>query len=68
MSTAPDTDQPSGDDYTGMPKWVKWTLLAVLALVLVLVVLRLVVGGDHGPGRHMSAPFPATSTAPPFGR
>ena len=51
-----------------MPKWVKWTLLAVLALVVILVGLRLVLGGDHGPGMHMSAPFPATSAALPSGR
>lgn len=61
MSTAPNTNQPSDDSYTGMPKWVKWTLLAVLALVVILVVLRFVVGGNHGPGNHMSAPTYATA-------
>jgi hypothetical protein len=60
VSSTPDTNQPAGqsptDSYTGMPTWVKWTLLAVLALIVVLVVARFVVGGEHGPGRHMSAP------------
>lgn len=33
MSTTPDTNQPPTDDgYTGLPTWVKRTLLAVLAL------------------------------------
>ena len=64
MSTAPNTNQAAGDGYTGMPKWVKWTLLAVLGVVAILVVLRFVIGGDHGPGRHMSAPVPVAAASP----
>lgn len=59
MSTAPDPDQPTtrsgrtrDDGYPGLPAWVRWTLLAVLALVILLAIARLVGGGDHGPGRH----------------
>jgi hypothetical protein len=37
---------------SGMPRWVK--VSAVVAAVLVaLVVVMLLVGGDHGPGRHL---------------
>ena len=68
MSTAPNTNESAGDGYTGMPRWVKWTLLAVLALVVILVLMRLVVGGDHGPGRHMSVPVPAASAGLPLAR
>ena len=39
----------------GVPGWVKISVIVVAILVLVLVV-AMVVGGNHGPGRHMSAP------------
>ena len=42
--------------YTGMPRWVKVSLVVVAALVVVFVVLQLVgVGGQHGPAQHMGA-------------
>ena len=47
------------DSETGMPRWVKWFLLVGL-IVLVAVVMLLVFGGDHGPGRHGSLPAPAS--------
>ena len=55
MSVAPhdpagQTEQP---EYAGMPTWVKWVLIA--AAVVVLVVVALVFGSEHGPGRHMSS-------------
>jgi hypothetical protein len=37
---------------TGAPRWVK--VLGIIALVLVLLVVVLLIGGNHGPGRHMS--------------
>jgi hypothetical protein len=38
---------------TGMPRWVKAFVVAILALVLLFVVLKFTgIGGDHGPGRH----------------
>lgn len=44
-----------GSGPPGMPRWVKIAGIVVLALVLLLLVLRLTgVGGDHGPGRHLS--------------
>ena len=37
------------------PRWVKAAAIIVVVLVLVFVLLRLAgVGGEHGPGRHMS--------------
>lgn len=39
---------------TGMPRWVKISLLVVVALIAVFVILNLAgIGPKHGPGRHM---------------
>jgi hypothetical protein len=43
-----------GDD-EGTPRWVK-VFGALAALAVVLLVILLVFGGDHGPGRHGSSP------------
>jgi hypothetical protein len=45
------------------PRWVKvsWT---VAALVLILVLVVFLLGGDHGPGRHSA---PETSEHPSLG-
>ncbi|MDA2813183.1 hypothetical protein O4J56_21235 [Nocardiopsis sp. RSe5-2] len=39
----------------GMPRWVKAVIAAGAAVALLLVVLALFGGGEHGPGRHLSA-------------
>lgn len=44
--------------YPGMPRWVKITLIALIVAVLV-VVLVLASGGQHGPARHLPALDPA---------
>jgi hypothetical protein len=57
------TDRPSPESQVDMPesdlqvttsppRWVKAFGIAALVLVL-LIVLMLVIGGNHGPGRHM---------------
>lgn len=44
---------PVGDEAPpGMPSWVKYLLLGLLAVVVIAVLAILVGGGDHGPGRH----------------
>ena len=54
-ATEPDRPGPPG-----MPRWVKIAGIAVLALVLLFLVLTLTgLGGDHGPGRHLSQAAPA---------
>lgn len=46
--------EPDGASTTGMPRWVKVSLLVVGLLIAIFIVLQLAgVGGDHGPGRHM---------------
>lgn len=42
---------PDGKQTSGMPRWVKVSAIVVAALLVLMVVLMLV-GGDHGPGRH----------------
>jgi hypothetical protein len=38
-----------------MPRWVRVTSIVAGGLVVLVVVLRLTgVGGEHGPGRHLS--------------
>lgn len=37
---------------TGIPRWVKGLGIAFAAVILVLAVVLLATGGDHGPGRH----------------
>ena len=36
----------------GMPRWVKVSLLVAGLLLAALLVLKVAVGGEHGPGRH----------------
>ena len=49
--------------YEPMPRWVK-ALLVVSGLLGVAVVVLLVSGGGHGPGRHMGL-LPAAAAASP---
>lgn len=37
----------------GMPAWVKLLVIAVLVVVVATVLAMVLLGGDHGPGRHM---------------
>ena len=50
------SDQPPG-----VPNWVKISAI-VVAILVVAVIVAMLLGGNHGPGRHMSAPF--ASAAP----
>lgn len=53
---APHADRRlGGEGPPGLPRWVLISLIVVGVLVVVLVVAMLA-GGDHGPGRHMGAP------------
>ena len=45
----------------GVPRWVKISGALVAVILLVLVVI-MVLGGNHGPGRHMGAPVAKPST------
>jgi hypothetical protein len=56
----------------GMPRWVKIAAIIVGVLILLFVILQLTgIGGEHGPGRHMSGSAPQSALvdgwAPPAG-
>jgi hypothetical protein len=51
-------------DGEGMPRWVKRFLIVAAALVLLVVALMLVSGGQHGPGRHLSSDGLSTQREP----
>ena len=46
--------RPTADRPPSTPRWVKAFGIIVLALVL-LFVARVLVGGEHGPGRHAAS-------------
>ncbi|EGD42865.1 hypothetical protein ACFVJS_10480 [Nocardioides sp. NPDC057772] len=47
-------DSPKPDDVPpGMPSWVKYLLVVLLAVVLIALLAMFALGGDHGPGRHI---------------
>ena len=42
----------STSDVVGTPRWVKVLGLAALVVVVLFVVVQVLTGGEHGPGRH----------------
>ena len=51
--SAPDPmDGPARDDPPRLPLWVKALVIGAGVALLVLVLVMLVVGGEHGPGIH----------------
>lgn len=59
-----------------IPRWVKMTALTFGLLILLMVIVMLLIGGEHGPGRHTSSAnpvgqdvqHPAGGPATPAGR
>lgn len=49
----PSSSPSCNPDYAPRPAWVRWLAIALGVLVLV-VVVALLAGGEHGPGRHVS--------------
>jgi len=64
-----DTSAATEFQRRGMPRWVKVSLLVVVALIGVFVILSLlgVAPGDHGPTRHVPGGGAPASTAPEHG-
>ena len=48
-----------GDRPPSTPRWVKLSGIIVIILVLMIVIMKFIVGGDHGPGRHTYEVEPA---------
>lgn len=71
------TDAPrhpdTGDTPPGVPRWVKISAIVVGVLVVLVVAVMIVSGGEHGPGRHTSSgdtpptSVPSQHTPPPGG-
>lgn len=65
----PDGSVPGGGGRSPMPRWVRWSLvIAAVAVLLLVAALLFGLGGQHGPGRHLSvaagaAPGAASGTA-----
>jgi hypothetical protein len=59
MSDPADAGGPSGRESPRsavvMPRWVKVFLIIAAVLVVLMVAVMLVSGGQHGPGRHLSS-------------
>jgi hypothetical protein len=47
-----------------MPRWVKVSGIVTLVLVLLVVIVMLVTGGNHGPSRHMPSGGGDTQISP----
>jgi hypothetical protein len=43
----------SSAGYPGTPRWVKVSGIVALILILLVIVIMFVVGGSHGPSRHV---------------
>lgn len=48
----------------GVPRWVKLIGLAAILLLALAIVVMLLTGGEHGPGRHLSSHGVATNPSP----
>jgi len=60
--------EPAGDSGDGVPRWVKVSAIVALIVVLMVTVMLLlnVGGGEHGPSRHSQVAYgagPASSSA-----
>ena len=57
----------SREPTAGTPRWVKVFGAIALVVIVLFVVVLLVRGGEHGPGRHSEdgSDEPATNTGPP---
>lgn len=68
-SPYPDSNAGTGvgidrESTTGAPRWVYVFGIIALVVVLAFVILMLVGGGSHGPGRHTSSADPGGHTPP----
>ncbi|MBG0823315.1 hypothetical protein HS048_21525 [Planomonospora sp. ID91781] len=46
-------DPDPNSEHRGMPRWVKVFGIIAAAVILLAVIVMLISGGDHGPGRHL---------------
>lgn len=60
----PAGSRPATGDDMRMPRWVKLAGALVLALVVLIVGVMLISGGEHGPGRHSGSAGGTEQTTP----
>ncbi|MEW6582534.1 MAG: hypothetical protein AB1416_07225 [Actinomycetota bacterium] len=61
LTTGDDSDATRGrEPPAGMPRWVKAFVIAAVVLGLALVI-SVIAGVEHGPGRHSAAPAPVAA-------
>jgi hypothetical protein len=49
------TDPSRDQDPTGIPRWVKVSGIVAAVVVAVVLLVMALIGGEHGPGRHMTS-------------
>ena len=60
----PENSDPAQETLTGPPRWVKVSAIVAGILLLVVVAVMLLSGGQHGPARHgFGLDAPASSPA-----
>ena len=65
MTDPPHHPRSDGDDTGGLRRWIKVVGIAIAVAILLVVVLMLI-GGEHGPSRHFqSGDLRATDHSPP---
>ena len=52
MTEPEGTNDPTGAEPPGLPRWVKALAIVLALVVLLAVAATLIAGIDHGPGRH----------------
>lgn len=52
--------EPDRDE--GVPRWIRTLLVLAVTAVALLVVAMLLLGGEHGPGRHTAMAAPDAPT------
>jgi len=52
MTEPTPTPEPSRRPAPGTPRWVKVSVIVVIALIVLFAILQIASGGEHGPGQH----------------
>lgn len=69
-STAPTlarhANRPEGESPPGVPRWVRAFGIIAAIVILLAVAAMILVGGEHGPGRHMHGGHFAMGQVAPF--
>jgi hypothetical protein len=56
--------EAGGEGDRGVPRWVKLFGIAAILLLALAIVVMLLSGGQHGPGRHLSSLGVASTSSP----